>query len=128
MNDLSAFERWMKLVGEYGLSYAFLACTVLILLYVAVTVVGLFKKWVPRWFESSIQSHERVAKAVEQQCDLLECIHEHTHATRSGAKHAVRAAKAYKELPSAVMVHFTNAADALDERVPNHHDKPARQD
>ena len=103
----------MKLVGEYGLPLLFLACFIGIVLYVALVTVGLFKKWVPKWFESSIASHERVAKAVEDQCRILDNIHDHTHATKVAATHSIQAAKSYKDVPSEALVHLNSAENAL---------------
>jgi hypothetical protein len=113
---LTAADKWFKYVSEYGLSFAFLAATVGILIYSVLVVVGLLKAYLPKWFESSIQSHERVAKVVEQQRDLLKCIHQNGAATREGAKHFVKAALAGKEFPSTVMVHLQNAQEALDKQ------------
>lgn len=127
MDPIDTTTKWMKLVGDYGVSYLFMGCTVGILLYIAWTTVALMKKWVPHWFESSIASHERVAKAVEQQCSLLECIHAQTRSTRNGAQHAVQAVKSFKDLPSSVLVHLQNAERSLDEAVPNHHKRPPNE-
>jgi hypothetical protein len=113
---LTTADKWMKLVGEYGLSILFLGCTIGILLYTAIVILGLCKKWIPKWIASSVESHDRIAKAVESQCTLLAIIHDHTHATKAAAEHSVKAAKLYKDIPSAVMVHLNNAEDALKER------------
>ena len=111
--DTEGANQWMKLVGEYGVPVLFLGCTVGILLYVAVVAVGLFQKWLPKWFESSIDSHNRIAKAIEKISPVLEDIHGHTCATKEAAAHSVRAAKSYKEVPSSVMIHLNNAEHAL---------------
>lgn len=109
----SSTEQWIKLVGEYGLSIAFLICVLGILLYTAIILIGICREWIPKWVESSIKSHERIAKAVENQCDMLSNIHSTTDATREAAIHSVKAAKQYKEHPSSVMLHLDNAERSL---------------
>lgn len=118
--SITSANGWMKLVGEYGVPVLFLACTIGILLYLAFVTVGLFKEWVPKWFQSSIDSHNRIAKAVEQICPILESIHDHTHATKEAAGHSVKAAKAYKEIPSTVLLHLSNAEEILLKKESHH--------
>ena len=117
---ITSVGSWMKLVSEYGLPLLFLACVMGLLLYVALIAVGLLKKWIPKWFESSIASHDRVAKAVENQCKILDNIHDHTHATKVAATHSIQAAKSYPDVPNEALVHLNSAENALKDHDNDH--------
>lgn len=125
-NSLEVADLWINKVATWGLSFVFLSCVLLILLWMAVSFVSVVKEWLPKWFQSSIDSHERVAVAVENLSPTLECIHEKTHSVHQGMIHSVRGTNAYinrtkskYNIGSDVLIHFNNAQDAL-ERGANH--------
>jgi hypothetical protein len=127
---MDAADWWINKVATWGLAFVFLACVLLLILWVAITFVGLARKFLPMWFESSIQSHNRVAKAVEDLTDSIDCIHQKTHAVHEGMRGIVKAGTSYLRtnktrlgVASDVFIHMQNAQEALsrDFKNKNHH-------
>lgn len=119
---------WINRAATYGLSFIFLACVLLILLWTAISVVSVTREWVPKWFRSSIDSHVKVANAVDDLNETLACIHEQTHSIHQGAKHYIKGTSAFirrnkskYNVGSDVLVHFDNAEEALDKEASNVH-------
>lgn len=117
----SAFERWVKLAADYGASWVFTVGTLLLILYVSVSLVNLVKKWAPLWVQSSMDSQKRVAEAVESVVEDLRCVHDSTHALRSGMRQLTRAARTHgkkldKPWPSDVMVQLQQAEETFDDK------------
>lgn len=119
--SMDVADWWINKAATWGLSFVFLCCVLCILLYIAVSVVGLAKQWIPKWFESSIESHERVAKAVDTLVETLDCIHEKTHSVHRGVRSAVKGVstlirknKTKFNIGSDVMVYLDSAEEALE--------------
>lgn len=120
VNPTDVVDWWINKVGTYGLSFVFVACVLLLLLWVAISVIGIIKKHVPAWFESSMESHRRVAEAIEKLCETSDCVHDTTHRTHEGIKHAVRGVSSFAtrnkskfNIGSDVIIHFENSEEAL---------------
>lgn len=118
---IDAADWWFNKALTWGLSFVFLACVLFILLWAAISLVNIAKEWIPRWFQSSIESHQQLAKAVGNLCDVVDCIHERTHSIHEGVKHGTKAVGTYVrknksklDIPSDVMVHLNNAQDAIE--------------
>ena len=90
--DMDTIDRWVTLSANQGIAFVFTACVLLLIIYVTVVLVGLLKKWIPKWFEMSINSHERVCKAIDKLTESVECIHERTHHANSAAGKVLDAA------------------------------------
>lgn len=120
-SPMDVADWWINKAATWGLSFVFLCCVLCILLYLAISLVGLAKCWIPKWFESSIESHERVAKAVDDLNETLVCIHEKTHSVHQGLKSINKGANSFVkrnkskyDIGSEVLVHLDNAEDALE--------------
>lgn len=121
-NEVGYFEKWIRYIGEYGISFVFLSATVLILIYSAVSIVRIIQEWVPKLIQSVMDSHKRVADAIEFQAGMITCIHKNTHTSNIGLLQSLRAlnvfARANKErlgISSEVLVHLDYAERTLIE-------------
>lgn len=118
---MDATDWWINKALTWGLAFVFLSCVLLIFLWAAISFVSIAKIWIPKWFQSSIESHDRVAKAVDSLSETLDCIHEKTHSIHEGVRHGTKAAgtfarksKSKYNIPSDVIVHLNNAQDAME--------------
>ena len=92
---LDVADWWINKAATWGLSFVFLALVLLIFLWVAVTFLSILKKWLPIWFESSINTQKRVAEAVEHLIASVDCTHHQVHSIHSGLKEGMRAVTTY---------------------------------
>lgn len=119
---VDSVDRWLKFTSNYGLSFVFLACFLLIILWLAITIIGLMKKWVPIWFASSIRTQKRTVVFLDQATDTLSCLHDKTHGLAETAYHITQAAltaarKGNEKFGSDVMVHLENAANSAEQTI-----------
>lgn len=119
-SEIGTFEKWIRYIGEYGISFVFLSATVLILIYLAVSIVRIIQEWIPKLIQSVIDSHKRVADAIEFQAGMITCIHKNTHTSNQGLLQTLRAlnvfVRANKDrlgISSEVLVHLEYAERTL---------------
>lgn len=112
---------WINKVATWGLSFVFLACVLLILLYLALALVGISREWIPKWIKASIDSHEAVRTSIGRLERHLDCIHDNTHACKEGILHNTKAAAKFAaknrskyEISSDVFMHLESAQDVLN--------------
>lgn len=84
-------EWWLKEGAVYGLAFIFTACVLLLLLWVAIVAIRTLKYWAPRWFQSSIASHEKVCAACDTIIEKLTCVHDRSHETHDGLRRTIKA-------------------------------------
>jgi hypothetical protein len=88
---------WIQKTAVYGLAFVFTACVLGLLIWLAMSLVNMLKIWIPRWFQSSIDSHTKVAVGVDRLTETLSCIHDQTQATRRGLSNLADAGTAFLE-------------------------------
>jgi hypothetical protein len=66
MSPTDTMDWWLQRTAVYGLAFVFTAAVLLILVYIAWSVVKQFNRWLPRWFEASIAKQERDSATLER--------------------------------------------------------------
>lgn len=126
--NIDVADWWFNKVATYGLGLVFTAGVLGMLLWVCFVAIGLLKKWVPAWFESTISSQALMVSRVDRLCDTVECLHDTAHSTHEGVRHMGRAARiaaiqnrAKQNISPEILIHLDNAADALEQGPPKNH-------
>jgi hypothetical protein len=85
---------WLRHGSIQGLAFVFLACVLLIFLWVAVVVVNGLKQWAPRWFLSSLRTQAAMRAGIREVIATARAIRRDTFATRVGLGNALRGLEA----------------------------------
>lgn len=95
---IDSLDRILQFTASYGIAVVFLTSFLLLWIWVAFVLVSLFKKWIPVWFQKSIDSHDKVCKYLENEGKLLDTLneslqrlHSDTRRARTGTAYALRA-------------------------------------
>ena len=114
-------QQWLKIAGDYGISFVFTFFALGMLLWVTVVCVSLLKKWVPLWFQWSIRSHQKTCDYLESATATLDCLHDKVHDIANGGAAALKAqhsfatkTKSKYDIPSDVVAHLETAKGYFD--------------
>lgn len=101
--ETEVVDWWLKHASMQGLAFVFVACVLLILLWVAVMVIRLLQKWIPEWFQSSIKTHDAVRHGVREIAAIAKMIRRDTFSTRVGLGNLLAGLEALAKKPESRM-------------------------
>ena len=87
-------EWWLRQGAVYGVAVLFLVCSLGIILLIAISILRTLNKWLPLWFEKSIESHQKVIDFLDDYGVRISNIDGHTSITSKRFEMFLRAINA----------------------------------
>ena len=88
-------EWWLKQGVVYGVAIVFLSAVLMILIWVAVELIRLLRKWIPLWFQKNMEAQDRMIQFLDAAIVHLTVIRAHSESAHLGLRGLLRATNSY---------------------------------